>query len=36
MDDDVLRIRGLSIIGVPGSDMGDDVDDDIDESSAFS
>ena len=33
--DEVLRIRGFSIIGVPGSDMGDD-DDDSDESSAFS
>ena len=25
--DDMLRIRGFSIIGVPGSDMGDDDDD---------
>jgi hypothetical protein len=33
----MLRIRGLSIIGVPGSDMGDDDDDiDSDESSVFS
>ena len=31
MDDEVLRMSGLSIIGVPGSDMGDD-DDDGDES----
>ena len=27
MDDEVLRMSGLSIIGVPGSDMGDDYDD---------
>ena len=32
IDDELLRIRGLSIIGVPGSDMGDDDDDDGDES----
>ena len=32
---DMLRMSGLSIIGVPGSDMGDD-DDDSDESSVFS
>ena len=25
--DDMLRIRGFNIIGVPGSDMGDDDDD---------
>jgi hypothetical protein len=34
MDDEVLRIRGFSIIGVPGSDMEDD-DDGVESSVSF-
>ena len=35
IDDELLRIRGLSIIGVPGSDMEDDDDDGVESSVSF-